>query len=697
MGFKRTHLSQAIFVALGLAGIACPFSQALAEDGAKTEPAVAGEDATAKPAVVETTSLPMTKNVVTRAAMDAMDTQDGYAEAIKNVAGVSSSNAKGSANDAVRIRGIQLNLFTDYRLNGGLPITGVMSFPTDDKERIEALKGANALMFGIASPAGIINLITKRATVKDVSALTLSGNAFGQYGVGVDLGRRFGDEKQFGVRVNVAGTHLENGIEDASGKGQFGSVAADWKVNKQLTVKLDYENYRKDVVEQASVSLSPVDPKTGQIPVPQVPNPRKLLSGTWDVYHPRTENKQLRADYMLAPDWKATFEVSRSDSDRTRLQDRIDIGNNLATGLGANNVSYIANEYATKFARAELMGKFSTWTFKHDLTFGVSSTDRLSRTSTTTGVQPAGQQQNIYNPVILAPPKIPTGALSFQDAISKNTGIYVYDTIALSQNWKFLAGMRETSFDFENQRGKTTGKTSSPAVGLLYDIAPNTTVYTSYLKGLEEGAVAPTNKQTINSGEILPPAVASQAEFGIRSTYFKGVNASLAYFSITRPNAITDPVTGIFANAGTNQFRGFETTISADIDRWWSVNASGQLMQATQKSTTDINGKVPENTPKVVASLSVTHRTPLVPGLSFTAGTSYVGERYINPQNQGVIPSVTLFSLGSGYTSTLFGRKTALTLNIDNLTNRRYWNSVATGTYGAGMDRTVKFNAKIDF
>ena len=132
----------------------------------------------------------MTKAVVSGKALEEAS-QEGYAEAVRNVAGVAPANSKGSPNDSIYIRGIKLNLFSNYRLNGGLPIAGVITVPNEDKERVEALKGANALMFGVASPAGIINLVTKRALDNDVNTLGLAGNAFGQYGATFDLGRRF--------------------------------------------------------------------------------------------------------------------------------------------------------------------------------------------------------------------------------------------------------------------------------------------------------------------------------------------------------------------------------------------------------------------------------------------------------------------------------------------------------------------------
>ena len=42
-------------------------------------------------------------------------------------------------------------------------------------------------------------------------------------------------------------------------------------------------------------------------------------------------------------------------------------------------------------------------------------------------------------------------------------------------------------------------------------------------------------------------------------------------------------------------------------------------------------------------------------------------------------------------------RRLTFLLNVDNLTNLRYWNSVQTGTYGIGMDRTIKMTMKMDY
>jgi iron complex outermembrane receptor protein len=110
-----------------------------------------------------------------------------------------------------------------------------------------------------------------------------------------------------------------------------------------------------------------------------------------------------------------------------------------------------------------------------------------------------------------------------------------------------------------------------------------------------------------------------------------------------------------------------------------------------------IEGKTPENTPRWIGNVSLTHRPSYVPGLSLTVGASFVSQRPVNPQDQGYISGYVIYSAGAGYATVIGGHRTSFVMSIDNLTNRRYWNSVQTGTLGTGMDRSVRLNAKIDF
>jgi iron complex outermembrane receptor protein len=76
---------------------------------------------------------------------------------------------------------------------------------------------------------------------------------------------------------------------------------------------------------------------------------------------------------------------------------------------------------------------------------------------------------------------------------------------------------------------------------------------------------------------------------------------------------------------------------------------------------------------------------------------SFISKRPVNPQDQGYIPGYTIYSLGVGYVTRIAGKRVDLKAAVDNVFNKRYWNSVQTGTLGIGMDRSIKFIAKMDF
>jgi iron complex outermembrane receptor protein len=217
------------------------------------------------------------------------------------------------------------------------------------------------------------------------------------------------------------------------------------------------------------------------------------------------------------------------------------------------------------------------------------------------------------------------------------------------------------------------------------------------MEGLEAGATSPAT--AANPDVILPPAISRQKEIGIRDSYIKGLSVSGSFFEITRANAVTDPVTKIFENNGNIEYKGVESTMAYDISRQWTVNGAIQWLSALQNAPLQplINGLVPENTPKWLGNLSVTYRVLQLSGLTLTAGTTAAAKRPVNPQDQGYIPGYALYTVSAGYVTRIAGRRVALQLNVDNVANKRYWNSVQTGTYGTGMDRALKMNAKVDF
>jgi TonB-dependent siderophore receptor len=654
---------------------------------------------------VSKTEMPITKQFISRSQLDVSIPQDGN-DAVKDVAGASSNTSQGAPNPALSIRGLQLNLYSNYRLNGGLPITGINSNPTENKEAVEVLKGANALQFGLANPAGIINFITKRAKNNDVSEVNTSFNTFGQKTVAVDLGRKFGDEKQYGLRVNLSEQHIESGVIGANGTGHFYSLAGDWQASKNLSFKVDYENYSKDVIEQAQIRLA--TRTNGVITVPNVPDPRTLLSGPWAAYRPRTENYDVRADYVINNSWKAMIESGESNSVRlSRMTDQISFTTpaTVASGLGKDGVSIIANQqYRNQFHRSELYGDFETAGLKHQLTMGWSFSQRFQNIPNTATATPV--DINIYNPVLRTsyPVALTQPNTSFQPTISADQGPYVYDTVKLSEKLKLTFGTRLTDYSYLYTNNAFVQSTThynvnSPAYGLSYEVLPKTSAYVSYMSSFEDGGAAPFG--TTNQYQVLSPTAAKQKEIGIKSSSVPNLNSSWSYFEIERANNVTSTAangTKTFLQDGNVAYKGIETTDSYVLSNYWSLDGAAQWINATQQPTIDptLMGKAPPGVAKFSGNIRLTNKLESVPGLKLSLGANYIGSRFVDSLESGSIPAYTVFSAGAGYATKIEGHKASFQMQIDNLTDIRYWSGVNGTTYAIGLPRSIRFNAKFD-
>ncbi len=180
-------------------------------------------------------------------------------------------------------------------------------------------------------------------------------------------------------------------------------------------------------------------------------------------------------------------------------------------------------------------------------------------------------------------------------------------------------------------------------------------------------------------------------------------------YDIDKANAVTDPNPNAYCggnpacyvNSGQINYKGLEATVNAELTRLFTVDAGWQWwLRAIQNSPDPkFNGLAPENTPKAIGNLRLGFRVPGVKGLILNAGASGVTRRYVNFQQQGTIPGYVLYSAGASWVTShpmINARRLTFLLNVDNLANLRYWNSLQTGTYGIGMDRTVRMTIKMD-
>lgn len=219
--------------------------------------------------------VPSTVNVVTREVLEKQGA-DGLYDAVRNTAGVTRQQNGGNTWDQLVIRGIPVENRTNYRLNGSMPLLNFGQIALENKERVEVLKGASALYYGFSAPSGIVNYETKRAGSEPVTSVGFRLDSNGSAIASADWGRTFGEQQEFGLRLNAAGG-LVGTYLDGVGKGNrsFASAAFDWRATSRLVIALDAEYDRRRTVEQVGVAL-PIA-ANGRITLPRAVDPARLV------------------------------------------------------------------------------------------------------------------------------------------------------------------------------------------------------------------------------------------------------------------------------------------------------------------------------------------------------------------------------------------------------------------------------------
>lgn len=640
---------------------------------------------------VDPVDTPVSVNVITREVLDAQAAR-GIFDALKNTAGVTRSQVSGSAYDNLSIRGIVVENRGNYRLNGSLPVINLVDMSMENKERVEVLKGASGLYYGFVPPSGIINMVTKRAGPKPVTNVTFNMNSHGAYGGHVDVARRFGAGDQFGLRLNLAASTEDIGIDNFDGDREFASLAADWSVTEKLLLRFDIEHVHKDVPEQGAIQLPAA--VAGVITLPPLPPNTRNFASSWQRYDAEATNTLFRADYLISKQWTILLEAGHAETKRDRLLGQMQ-NTNFTTGAGTLRIGYAPNlEYKNDNYRGELFGRFLTGEVRHDITFGATTNKRYQNSRN------AGNRsfpQNYYNPVPVAeqgPPSPVTDNIS----TIYDTGVYLFDRIgAFQERLQVTVGARGTNYKSEAAAGTYELENDvRPMAAVVFKPTARSSVYLSYLEGPEQGGSAPLT--ATNAGTILPPLVSTQWEVGAKAELFGGMLTQLSFFEIERPSTFLDSTNTFVAN-GLARYRGAELFVSGEITAELSVIASAIILDAKQvnaQNATTLN-RTPEGTAEKTGSLFLEWRPASMKGLSFSAGAFYTGYVSANNANQAFLPGYTTYSAGASYRFKAGRVNYIARVNGDNITDKNAWSTAGASLLGVTFPRTFKFSLTASF
>ncbi len=176
--------------------------------------------------------------------------------------------ADNSYTSGLMIRGFPVSPW-DFGFNGLFGVVPGLTFAADSVERVEVLNGPSAFLNGLpplGSVGGTINIVTKRATDDPITRLTGLYSSDSTFGTQIDVGRRYGDNKEWGVRFN--GSYRDGNTSTSNQSTELGNAA----------LALDYRGERArmslDVGYQSQNTDAPLRPTylAAGIGVPKAPS-----------------------------------------------------------------------------------------------------------------------------------------------------------------------------------------------------------------------------------------------------------------------------------------------------------------------------------------------------------------------------------------------------------------------------------------
>lgn len=619
------------------------------------------------------------------------------ADVARNDPSVKFTGQSGGILDAYYIRGFPVaeGNSGEIALDGIFGVAPNYRVFTDYAERIEVLKGPTAFLYGTSpnsSIGGTINIVPKRAGDVDLARFTAEYGSSLQGGGHVDWSRRFGDQRQFGLRLNGSYRGGNTPIDKQSRSAFVGALGFD----------ISGERFRAsvDLIAQEESFIAPSRPMmvAAGVAVPAAPDGHRNLTQAWENSKIGDQGGVLRAEYDLTEQFTLFADVGAA---HTRV-DRV-FGTPTIVNTGGNTTNTPAS-FIFQINRftydAGVRAAFDTSIVSHAVVFqALSYHDDLSRGST----NGTAMTSNIYAPIDRTAQQIATPTFIPKISQTNLMGFALSDTLSvLDERVQLMLGGRHQRIASDNFSPATGMLTSSydksaltPMVAVVVKPWRNVSLYGNYIEGLSKGDIAPSTAS--NTGEALAPYVAKQYEVGIKADFGR-IAATLAAFQINKP--FGQLVGNVFTAGGEQRNRGLELSLFGELTQEVRVLSGLTLLDAalTQSNTPGTVGNRPVGVAAMQANLGLEWDTPFLRGLTLSGGAIYSSGAYVDVANTQSIPAWTRFDVGARYRTTIADRTVSLRAAVQNVFDLNYWGAVAS--YGALMQaapRTVQLSLSTDF
>ncbi|OYO29867.1 TonB-dependent siderophore receptor [Janthinobacterium sp. PC23-8] len=603
----------------------------------------------------------------------------------------------GGVTDSFFIRGFPLNEgnLSEVAFDGVYGVSPNYHLFTEYLESVEVLKGPAALLYGMSpngGVGGVVNAVPKRSLPRDLTRLTLDYGSDTQLGAALDVSRRFGEERRFGVRVNGLHRQGRTPLDHQRSRAEVAAVALDYR-GSRLRASLD-------LIEQYQWIDAPTRPflVAARLPVPQAPDGQRNIAQSWGWWKSNDLAALGKLEYELNDDISVFLDAGGTRSDVLRYSDQTP-----TITSAAGDMTVIPMNWKFRVRRASgdsgVRARFRTGAIQHAMVvMGNVYRDEFG------SISQAGKliTSNIYAPVAVADPGVPAPGRTPKLSASTLSSLAVADTLdMLDGRVQLTLGIRRQLVESKNYNAASGALQTrykqgalTPLAGLVVKPWRHISLYGNYIEGLSKGDIAPNIAS--NAGQVFTPYKSRQHELGAKADMGE-VLATIAVFQVSKPSG--QLYGAVYRMDSEQRNRGLELNLSGAASKTVRLLAGltvldARLVKTNSAATKD---KRPVGVPAVMANLGAQWDLPALPGLTATAAVSYTGKQYVDQGNVQSVPSWARADLGLRYRTTIGGRATTVRAGLMNAFDRHYWAGVASyGTISQSAPRTVQLSAAFD-
>lgn len=630
--------------------------------------------------------VPQTISVISREQLDDQGVLS-LNDALRFVPGVVLGQGEGHR-DQVTLRG--QNSTADFFLDG-IRDDAQYYRPLYNVERVEVLKGANAMIFGRGGGGGVINRVSKAPEFDALSGSAAGGiDTFGAWNVALDLGAPLAEG--VGLRFNT--TYEEFGNHRQTFGGHFFGITPTLGLrlgeDTRFTVTYEYAEDRR--ITDRGV------PSRGGLPLTGY-DETFFGSVTANPSEVTAHLAHARLDHRFSDSLSANLTLHYGQYDKF-------YSNVYPNGAvsGANTVTLAAyNNLTTRenlIGQGNLVWKGSTGSIGHTLLLGFEAGDQSTFNARRNGVFAGSPTVALAQTIVVPGVSFPVINTSSQSDASF-WSVYVQDQIDIGDHVKIVGGLRYDEFEIASTNlvsgfaGQRSDGKWSPRVGLILKPQDNVSVYGSYAISFlpqsgDQFAVLDATTQN------LAPEKFENIEAGVKWDVTSALAFTAAVYRLDRTNTrATDPITGNAVLTGSSRAKGIELSLVGRVTDGLDVSLGYTLQdgEITATTTAAPSGRRLAQLPR--HQLSAWGRYNFTDRLGFGLGVIHQSSQYATISNAVRMPAFTRIDAAFYYD---VSDRVTLQVNVENLTDTGYFpNAHTDNNISVGEPLNAKVTLRVKF